>query len=83
MKKTKPDDIRTEYHKEELGKGIRGKYLKSYKKSSNLVLLRPEIAAAFPTDEAVNKALSTIIEAAEHAGMAKASSRTRKKHHVG
>ncbi|MES0491955.1 MAG: hypothetical protein ABUK01_18310 [Leptospirales bacterium] len=83
MKKSKSDDVRPEYHKEELGQGVRGKYLKSYKKSSNLVLLRPEIAAAFPTDEAVNKALSTIIEAAEHAGINKVSPRTRKKQHTG
>jgi len=83
MKKSKSEDIRPEYRKEELGKGIRGKYLKSYKKSTNLVLLRPEIAAAFPSDEAVNQALSTIIEAGENEPITKVSSRTRKKQHAG
>jgi hypothetical protein len=55
MKKSKSDEIRPEYRREELGKGVRGKYLKAYKKGANLVLLRPEVAAAFPTEEAVNK----------------------------
>ena len=58
MKKSKTDDIRPEYRREDLGKGVRGKYLKAYRKGTNLVLLRPEVAAAFPTEEAVNNALS-------------------------
>ena len=83
MKKSKSDEIRPEYRREELGKGIRGKYLKAYKKGTNLVLLRPEVAAAFPTEEAVNNALSTLIEVAEHAGITKRSTRTRKKQRAG
>lgn len=66
MKKVKSDELRREYRRRDLGKGVRGKYLKSYRAGTNLVLLRPEIAAAFPTEKAVNDALSSLIEVAEH-----------------
>lgn len=56
------DDLRPEYRREDLGKGVRGKYFAAYQKGSNLVLLRPEIAKAFPTSEAVNEALSGLLE---------------------
>lgn len=69
MKKAKRDELRPEYRREDLGKGVRGKHLKTYRAGTNLVLLRPEIAAAFPTERAVNEALSSLIEVAEHAGI--------------
>jgi hypothetical protein len=51
------DDLRPEYRREDLGKGVRGKYFSSYQKGSNLVLLNPNIATkAFPTSDAVNDA---------------------------
>jgi hypothetical protein len=67
MKKAKQDDLRREYRREHLGKGVRGKYYESYGEGHNLVLLRPEVAAAFPTEEAVNDALSSLINVAERA----------------
>jgi hypothetical protein len=42
-------------------RGTRGKYYRDYAKGTNLVLLRPEIAEAFPTPEAVNEALQSLI----------------------
>ena len=69
MKKVKRDELRPEYRRENLGKGIRGKHLKAYRAGINLVLLQPEVAAAFPSERAVNDALSTLIEVAEHAGI--------------
>ena len=68
MRKGNADELRSECTREELGKGVRGKYLKSYRESTNLVLLTPEVAAAFPTDHAVNEALSSLIEVARRAG---------------
>jgi hypothetical protein len=65
MKKVK-SELRPEYRREDLGKGVRGKYLKAYRAGTNLVLLRPEVAAAFPSEKAVNDALSSLIEVAEH-----------------
>ncbi|HEV3316245.1 MAG TPA: hypothetical protein VG488_04715, partial [Candidatus Angelobacter sp.] len=37
--------------------GIRGKYVDRLRKASNIVLLEPEVAQAFPNSEAVNQAL--------------------------
>jgi hypothetical protein len=51
------DEMRAEYRREDLGKGVRGKYLKQYAKGTNLVLLDDKVAKAFPTAEAVNEAL--------------------------
>ncbi len=78
MKKVKRDDIRAEYRRENIGKGVRGKYLKAYRAGTNLVLLKPEVAAAFPTDKAVNEALSSLIEIARNAGLTKHSGRRTK-----
>lgn len=64
-KHKKDDEMRTEYSAADLGKGIRGKYYEQYSKSHNVVLLNPEVAKAFPTDEAVNKALLSLIKLAQ------------------
>lgn len=58
MKKT--DDMLPQYTKNSLGKGIRGKYLRSYRKGSNVVVLSPDVTAASPTEEAVNDATAGI-----------------------
>jgi hypothetical protein len=57
--------MRKEYKREVLGKGVRGKYLPEYRKGTNLVLLSPDVAAAFPTSEAVNEALRSLMKVAE------------------
>lgn len=67
MKKAKRDQLRPEYHRKDLGQGVRGKHLKAFRSGTNLVLLKPEVAAAFPTDRAVNDALQSFIEVARHA----------------
>ena len=69
MKKVKRDELRPEYRREDLGKGVRRKHLKAYRAGKNLVLLQPKVAAAFPTERAVNDALRSLIEVAEHAGI--------------
>ena len=52
------DELRPEYNLANLlKKGVRGKYSKRFEQGTNLVLLSPDIAKAFPTDEAVNEAL--------------------------
>lgn len=66
MKKIEKDtELRAEYKREDLGKGVRGKYHAAYKSSHNLVLLDPEVARAFPDERAVNKALLSLIELAK------------------
>jgi hypothetical protein len=64
MKKAKSDELRPEYHREDLGTGVRGKYFESYRKGTNLVLLSPDVAKAFPTEDAVNDALRSLLELA-------------------
>ncbi len=65
MKNTNKD-IKNEYSYKDLEDGIRGKYYKSYQRSHNIVLLKPEIVKAFPTEEAVNKALMSLIDIANN-----------------
>ena len=65
MKKAKSDEMRPEYNRKNLGAGVRGKYLDKYRAGTNLVLLSPEISKVFPTDEAVNDALRSLIDVAQ------------------
>lgn len=65
MKKTRNEELRPEYRREDLGQGVRGKYLESHLSGTNLVLLSPDVAKAFPTEEAVNEALRSLIKLAE------------------
>jgi hypothetical protein len=68
MKKDKAgmtDELRPEYKRSDFGEIVRGKYAAQIKEESNVVLLEPELAQAFPNDEAVNKALRYLLEIAE------------------
>ena len=65
MKKADSDELRTEYRREDLGHGVRGKYLVDFRLGTNLVLLQPDIAKAFPTDDSVNQALRSVMDAAQ------------------
>ena len=56
-------DLRPEYDFSAMAGGVRGKYVERYRAGVNLVLLEPEVAEAFPTDEAVNEALRTAMRA--------------------
>lgn len=47
-------DMRAEY---DFSGGIRGKYAERYAQGTNVVVLDPDVAAAFPTRKAVNEAL--------------------------
>jgi len=42
--------------------GVRGKYSQRVREHSNIVLLEPEIAKAFPTEDAVNAALRGLLD---------------------
>jgi hypothetical protein len=55
------DDLRPEYDFASMKGGVRGKYVGRLRKGSNLVLLEPEIAAVFPSDDAVNEALRGVL----------------------
>lgn len=53
------DTIRPEY---DFSKGVRGKYAARLKPGSQIVVLEPDVAAAFGDAKAVNKALRTLLE---------------------
>jgi hypothetical protein len=57
------DDLRPEYDLRQLLKrGVRGKYFKSYRAGTNLVLLEPDVAQAFSNEQAVNETLRLVIQ---------------------
>ncbi|MBW1673340.1 MAG: hypothetical protein JRJ45_06790 [Deltaproteobacteria bacterium] len=67
MKKKSKDEIadglRSEYDLSALLKdGVQGKYARRYEQGTNLILLSPDVAKAFPTEEAVNEALRLVIQ---------------------
>ncbi len=55
------DELRPEYDFSQLKGGVKGKYAKKYRAGTNLTLLAPDVAKAFPTDESVNDALRQLI----------------------
>lgn len=58
------DDLRDEYDETLLKNGIRGKYVQRLTAGSNIVRLDPDVAAAFPNEEAVNEALRLLLQVA-------------------
>lgn len=58
---TKSDQDIPELKREQLGVGVRGKYFKHITQGSPVVVLLSEIQEAFPTSEAVNKALASML----------------------
>lgn len=57
------DDLRAEYDFGSMRGGVRGKYAEALQRGSNVVLLEPDVAAAFPSADAVNEALRAVIRA--------------------
>lgn len=51
------DTLRDEYPENLIRSGVRGKYAKSYREGTNVVLIDPDLQELFPTSEAVNRAL--------------------------
>ena len=66
MKKDSKDELREEYDLSKLKNRVRGKYVERYQQGTNLILLEPEIAKAFPDAEAVNSALRMLMQVAEN-----------------
>jgi hypothetical protein len=70
------DELRSEYDMKSLLKdGVRGKYAKKYREGTNLVLLEPDVAKAFPNEKAVNEALRLVIKLNEVQDKARQASR--------
>lgn len=63
MKKQDDYELRKEYDLSKMTVLPRGRFDPKRRIGSNVVLLEPEIAKAFPSDEAVNEALRLILKA--------------------
>ena len=58
-------ELRPEYKRSDFGKLVRGKYAARVAAESNVVILDPAVAKAFPNDKAVNDALRILLEVKE------------------
>ena len=85
VKRTEKGEIRAEYKRSDFPRGlVRGKYAERLRESSNVVVLKPEVARAFPNEEAVNNALLSLIQIAEKtARLRKQSTEREKRRRVG
>jgi hypothetical protein len=54
--------MRREY---DFSHGVRGKYAARFRRGTNLVLLDPDVAAAFKDSRSVNRALRAILDATQ------------------
>ena len=59
------DEFRPEYDFSKMNNGVRGKYVERYRTGTNIVLIDPDVAQAFPTSEAVNEALRLLMQIAQ------------------
>ena len=59
------DELRPEYDFSKMKDGVRGKYVDRYRTGSNIVLLDPDVAQAFPTSDSVNEALRMLMQIAQ------------------
>ena len=62
--KRRDDDLRPEYDLTRLKGGVRGKYYARATAGTNLVLLEPDVARAFPDSTSVNRALRLLRDVA-------------------
>ncbi|MEK7350810.1 MAG: hypothetical protein AAB177_08035 [Nitrospirota bacterium] len=58
------DELRPEYRRSDFGKRVRGKYAARAARETNVVVLEPELAEAFPNAKAVNEALRGLLDVA-------------------
>jgi hypothetical protein len=66
----KADTMRAEY---DFSSGVRGKHHVAYKAGTNVVLLEPDVAKAFPDSSSVNTALRLLLRLAKEQASSKRS----------
>ena len=62
------DTLRDEYPEDLIKSGVRGKYAKSYREGTNIVVIDPDLHKLFPNSEAVNRALREYVATRRTAG---------------
>ncbi len=65
IKKQDDYELREEYDLSKMPVLPRGRFDPERRVGTNVVILEPEIAKAFPSDEAVNKALRLVLKASK------------------
>jgi len=80
MKKAE-HEMRAEYKRSDFANLERGKFFKEASKGTSVALIEPNLAKAFPTSEAVNEALRSLLalvdETARITGRSKRTARKR------
>jgi hypothetical protein len=69
------DDMRPEYDFGSMKGGVRGKYVRRFRAGTNLILLDPALAKAFPNEAAVNGALRAVLTLTESVRLPQQDSR--------
>jgi len=78
------DELRAEYKRSDFGTLIRGKYAQRAAEATNVVVLEPQVARAFPNDRAVNTALRGLLRTRKSAARPTArTTRTRRERRAG
>ena len=78
------DELRPEYKRSDFGTLVRGKYAQRVIAATNVVVLDPQVAKAFPNDRAVNKALRGLLRDRKSSARPTArSTRTRRSRRAG
>ena len=73
------DELRAEYKRSDFDTLVRGKYAQRTADQSNVVVLDPQIARAFPNERAVNQALRSLLRLRK----AKTAGRSRRTRRAG
>ena len=78
--KRRRDELRPEYDLRSLKGVVRGKYYRRAMAGTNLVLLEPDVARAFPDSSSVNRALRLLRDVAtKSAGRGRKATNARRK----
>lgn len=78
------DELRPEYKRSDFGALVRGKYAQRVTEATNVVVLDPQVAKAFPNDRAVNEALRGLLrDRKSSARPTTRSTRTRRERRAG
>jgi hypothetical protein len=67
------DEILPEYDAALLCGGVRGKYARRFREGANVIVLDPDVAAAFPDSQTVNAGLRALLEIARRQAHSKSS----------
>ncbi len=77
LTETTKDELRPEYDLSQLGRGVREKHYRQATAGTNMVLIEPDLAKAFPDQDSANRALRLLVAMAS--ATTRSSRRPRKR----